>query len=134
MTNVIPKPDDWALSLDKIVHFEKGKELAKFKLGYIYRPFKNIHNLLTLLNATYNDMDVDEISTTVLIKKWLAQKYPDGECLEFKDKEPNYENYKILYDWINNCCVNCSNSCIVWDIGESVIKQYCRYCGTKKAI
>jgi hypothetical protein len=132
MTNVIPKPDDWAVSLDKIVHFERGKELAKFKLGYIYRPFKNIHNLLTLLNATYNDMDVDEISTTVLIKKWLAQKYPDGECSEFKDREPNYENYKILYNWINNCCVNCSNSCIVWDTYESVIQQYCRYCGMKK--
>jgi hypothetical protein len=66
--------------------------------------------------------------------KYILQNYPNGEYISFSNQSITYDNYKFLYHWITGGCMECFNHSLVWDMEESAILYYCRYCGVKKQI
>ena len=78
--------------------------------GHIYRPLKRLPGNLNSYTDTY---------------------FPDGELLDFHDKEVNYKNYTILYNWVNGNCIVCGCKSLKWDTRIKGIEYYCDNCSNE---
>jgi hypothetical protein len=88
-------------------------EPKKVTRGHIYRPLKELPD--NLISYTF----------------YLLSYYPDGELLDFHNKEVNYTNYTILYNWINDNCIFCSKDSLKWDTRNTGIEYYCNTCSSE---
>lgn len=64
-------------------------------------------------------------------KSYLQTYFPDGEMLEFHDKELSYLNYTILTNWVNGNCIICSSKSLQWDTRDKSIEYYCLCCSNE---
>ena len=62
----------------------------------------------------------------------LAREFPEGEYLEFHDKESTFENYMTLCNWIGNKCEKCGDKNLYWDQADKSIGTYCSKCNNEK--
>jgi hypothetical protein len=81
--------------------------------GHIYRPLKELPDNLNSYTS------------------YLLCYYPDGELLDFHNKEVNYTNYTILYNWVNGNCISCGCNSIKWDTRNTGIEYYCNNCSSE---
>jgi hypothetical protein len=81
--------------------------------GHIYRPLKQLPDNFKHYTS------------------YLDTYFPDGEMLEFHDKEVNYLNYIILINWVNGNCIVCSSKALQWDTRDKSIEYYCTSCSSE---
>ena len=77
---------------------------------HIYRPLKELPENLNSYSV------------------YLLSNFRDGELLEFHNKDVNYTNYTILYNWVNGNCIFCGKDALKWDTRNKNIIYYCENC------
>ncbi len=81
--------------------------------GHIYRPLKELPNDLNSFTS------------------YLSSHFSDGELLDFHNKDVNYANYTILYNWVNGNCIFCGCNTLKWDTRNTSIEYYCNNCSNE---
>ena len=116
---------------DKLVEFEKMKRLADLRPMNTGFWSENVY-VAEVRDHIFRPLLPLSPRCSYYFKTILDQRHPDGDFTEFHNKPPTFENYKLLWYWIENNCEKCGSSTLYWDQTNSGPITVCARCRNEK--